>query len=119
MVDREPCIHCGVLIAKQSPVSLRTLMLLGKLPPDSRVDKIVELEGVSREIAQDYVDHRMRCACVKTQPPCPACRAALKTWHATGCWGCGWRRDPARFLTDYLENGAGARVPSRSDLPTQ
>lgn len=105
MSQREPCIRCGVLIAKDSPVSLLTLVQLGKLPLDSHVDRIVELTGLSREAAQEFVDHRMRRGCVKTEPPCPACGAALKTWHATGCWGCGWRRDPARFLTEYLKEG--------------
>lgn len=102
VVSTEPCIRCGALVAKAFPVSLQTAMQLGKLPLHSHVDKLVELEGVSREAAQEYVHHKMGRGCVKTEPPCPDCGSALKTWHATGCWGCGWRRDPARFLTDYL-----------------
>ena len=100
---KEPCIRCGVLISTDHPVSLTTVMQLAKLPLDKHVDKIVELEGISRERAQEFVDHKMSRCCRKVEPPCPACGSPLKTWHATGCWACGWRRDPARHLTDYHE----------------
>jgi predicted amidophosphoribosyltransferase len=59
------------------------------------------LEGTTAELAQEFVDHKMGLNCVKSEPLCPICRMALKTWHATGCWGCGWRRDVNRQLTDY------------------
>jgi hypothetical protein len=57
--NREPCIRCGVLISADHPVSLMTVMRLAKLPLDSHVDKVVELEGMSRERAQEFVDHKM------------------------------------------------------------
>ena len=88
-------------IAKEHPVSLKTVMLLGKLAPSEYAEKIVQVEGISRELAQEFVDHKMRHNCIKVEPPCPACGMPLKTWHATGCWGCGWRRDMKKQLPDY------------------
>lgn len=76
-------------------------MALKKLRHDEYVPTIVRLEGITAELAQEFVDHRMRLDCVKSEPPCPTCGSPLKTWHATGCWKCGWRRDLRRQLTDY------------------
>lgn len=104
--DREPCIRCGALISTDHPVSLMTVMRLAKLPLHSHVDKIVELEGISRERAQEFVDHKMSRDCQKVEPPCPSCGSQLKTWHAARCWTCGWRRDPARHLADYFDRSA-------------
>lgn len=54
---REPCIRCGRLISTDHPVSLMTVMRLAKLPLHSHVDKIAELEGMSRERhLADYFD---------------------------------------------------------------
>jgi hypothetical protein len=100
-VNREPCIKCGQFISNDHPVSLRTVMLLSKLPPSAYADEIVRLEGISKELAQEFVDHKMGHRCVKTEPPCPNCGAALKTWHATGCWACNWRRDVSKSLPEY------------------
>jgi hypothetical protein len=102
----EPCIRCGVRVSTDHPVSLMTVNQLSRLPLHTHVDKIVELEGISRARAQEFVDHKMSRNCQKVEPPCPGCGSLLKTWHATGCWTCGWRRDPARHLTDYYEAGA-------------
>jgi hypothetical protein len=90
-------------IANGLSVSLRTVMLLGKLPPTEYVATIVRLEGLSPGQAQQFVDHHMGLDCVKSEPPCPNCGAALNTWHATGCWDCGWRRDANRQLPDYFQ----------------
>lgn len=100
-MSREPCIKCGVSIATDHGVSLPTVMAISRLPADSLVDKIVEREQIPRELAQEIVDHKMGRRCNKTEPPCPNCGAPLKTWHATGCWGCGWRRDPEKHLPEY------------------
>ena len=101
-MSREPCLHCGMNIAKEHPVSLRTMMVLGKLPPDEYVETIARLEGMTRELAQEFVDHKMGLNCAKSAPPCPNCGGALKTWHATGCWGCGWRRDMNKQFPNYF-----------------
>ena len=98
-MNRETCIRCGADVPAGCSVSLQTVMRLAKLPVGSFVDKLVELEGISREAAQAFVDHRMGHACRKTEPPCPGCGTALKTWHAKGCWTCGWRR-PAQPPTN-------------------
>ena len=100
-MNREPCIRCGVMVSTEHPVSLMTVMQLAKLPVDRFVDRIVELEHIPRDLAQEFVDHQMGHRCDRAEPPCPVCDAPLKTWHATGCWTCGWRRDPARHLTDH------------------
>jgi hypothetical protein len=102
-MKREPCIRCGVLIATDHAVSLSTVMKLSRLPVDRVVDCIVEVEGLSRELAQEFVDHKMGHRCRAVEPPCPNCAAPLKTWHATGCRACGWRRDPARHLTNDID----------------
>jgi len=103
-MEREPCLHCGMQIAKDGGVTLKTVMLLARIPPDERVATIVRSEGITGEAAQEYLDHKMGGNCVKTEPPCPSCGAALRTWHATGCWGCGWRRDANRQLPDYYRD---------------
>jgi hypothetical protein len=108
VVTKEPCIRCGKLIAQNHLVSLQTVVRLSKLPPSEYVDTIVQLEGIPRELAQEFVDHKTGHRCVKVEPPCPNCGAALKTWHATGCWACGWRRDLNRQLPDYYVRGSGA-----------
>ena len=100
---REPCMHCGKQIAKEHSVSLRTVMLLNGLPLDEYVATIVRLEGVPRQLAQEFVDHKMSRNCVKTEPPCPNCGVALQTWHATGCRVCGWRRDANKQLPEYFQ----------------
>ena len=105
-MNREPCIRCGVLISTDHAVSLLTVMKLSKLRADRFVDRIVELEGIPRELAQEFVDHKMGHRCQRVEPPCPNCTAPLKTWHAMGCRACGWRRDPARHLTDDIDRGA-------------
>jgi len=105
-MHREPCLHCGTLIGSEQSVSLRTVMALTKLRPDEYVPSIVRLEGIAAELAQEFVDHRMGLGCVKSEPPCPSCGSPLKSWHATGCWSCGWRRDLSRQLADYY---AGAQ----------
>ena len=99
-------------IAKNYYVSLKTVMLLTKIPPEERLAMIVRNEGITSEAAQEYLDHKMRGHCVKTEPPCPSCGATLRTWHATGCWGCGWRRDANRQLPDYFQ-GNQPFVPVR------
>jgi hypothetical protein len=98
---KEPCIRCGELIYVNYAVHLRTAGQLSKLKPSEFVDKIVQLEGVPRDVAQDFVNHKMGHACVKTQPPCPACRAPLKTWHAMHCLQCDWN-------SVHLKNNSGA-----------
>jgi len=103
-MEREPCLHCGIQISKNCDVSLKTVLLLTKIPPEERVATIVRNEGITSKAAQEYLDHKMRGNCVKTEPPCPNCSAALRTWHATGCWGCGWRRDANRQLPDYYRD---------------
>jgi len=105
-MNREPCIQCGTQIAKDHLVSLKTVMLLGNLPTSEHVEQIVRREGIPRELAQEFVDHKMGHGCVKVDPPCPSCGAALKTWHATGCWGCDWRRDMQKQLPDYYTSSA-------------
>lgn len=105
-MNRAPCIRCGELISSDHAVSLPTVMKLSTLPVDRLVDRIVELEGMSRELAQEFVDHKMGHGCQSVEPPCPNCAAPLKTWHATGCRECDWRRDPSRHLTEYIDGGA-------------
>src|SRR3990167_5489879 len=100
-INREPCIKCGVSVLVDHGVSLRTVARLSKLPPQTYADEISRLERIPREVAQEFVDHRMGHRCNKTDPPCPSCDSPLNTWHATGCWNCGWRRDLDRQLTDY------------------
>ena len=78
-------------------------MHLKRLSRDEYVAAIVLLDGLPEQLAQEFVDHKMRLNCVKTEPPCPNCGAALKTWHATGCWDCGWRREASKQLPDYFE----------------
>jgi len=79
-------------------------MALKKLRPEEYVPTIVRLEGTTAELAQEFVDHHMRLGCIKSEPPCPSCGSPLKTWRATGCWSCGWRRDLSRRLTDYYRS---------------
>lgn len=105
-MNREPCIKCGTSIAKDHSVSLKTVMRISKLSPGEYVEQIARLEGISNELAQEFVDHKMGNNCVKVEPPCPTCGAALKTWHSTGCWACGWRRDMNRHLPDYYAPAA-------------
>ena len=68
-------------------------MLLSETPQDQLVEKIHEIEGIAKDLAQEFVDHKMHRSCVKTEPPCPGCGAALKTWHAVHCLQCDWTRD--------------------------
>lgn len=103
---REPCIRCGVSILLDHGVSLKTVMQLSKLAPSDYAKEIVVLEGIPLEVAQEFVDHKMGHRCAKVDPPCPTCGAALKTWHATGCWTCGWRRESGKPLTECYPRGA-------------
>lgn len=100
-MEREPCLKCGLYISTKTGVSMKTIMRLSKVPLEEYVRIIVEADGVSIEVAEDFVNHRMGHFCAKTKPPCPICRASLITWHATGCWTCGWRRDPNKHLPEY------------------
>ena len=90
--SKEVCIKCGQLIYVQAPVKLETLVHLKslKLNPKHYVEAIVQAENLPRDVVQDFVDHRMGMNCNKTQPPCPKCGAALKTWHARHCLKCDW-----------------------------
>lgn len=100
---KEPCIRCGVQIAVTHAVSLRTVMLLSETPQDQLVEKIHEIEGIAKDLAQEFVDHKMHRSCVKTEPPCPGCGAALKTWHAVHCLQCDWTRDEDKLLPEYYK----------------
>ena len=85
--EKEICIKCGQLIYTHAPVKLTTLLHLQKqkVKPADFVEAILQLENLPRDVLQDYVDHRMALNCRKTEPPCPKCGAALKTWHAIHC----------------------------------
>ena len=104
--QKEICIHCGKLIWMHAPVKLATLAQLSiqKVKPDQFVDFIAKTDQLPRELVQDYVDHRMSLNCNKTDPPCPECGAALKTWHGTICAECGWKRDPDKPLPNYYSS---------------
>jgi len=91
---REPCIHCGTFILSDHGVTLRTVAQLSKHSPANYAEVISKLENIPLEVAQEFVDHKMGLRCDRTEPPCPVCSSPLKTWHATGCWSCGWRRHP-------------------------
>jgi len=101
MKDKQPCIKCGKLIHVDVFVNLRTIMQLNRVRPEEYVETIANLEGLQIELAQEFVDHQMGHNCNRSEPPCPACAAPLKTWHAIRCLRCNWRRDPNRFLTEY------------------
>lgn len=115
VMSREPCLHCGKQISKEDSVSLRTVSILNKLQPDEYVATIVRLEEMPTELAQEFVDHKMGLNCAKTEPPCPICAAPLKTWHATGCWHCGWRREANKGLPDYFFWSPDRPCSARSD----
>lgn len=100
---KEPCIRCGALISSSHAVSLRTVTQLSKAAPSEYVDKIVEAEGVAKDVAQEFVDHKMHLDCIKCEPPCPQCGAPLKTWHAVHCLKCDWVRDEGKQLLEYYQ----------------
>lgn len=101
----EPCLHCGAMITTNSGVSLRTIMLLGKVAPTEYVETISKAEGISRELAQEFVNHMMGHDCIKTEPPRPQCGTPLKTWHARSCLNlkCDWQRDANRPLSKHYK----------------
>lgn len=76
-------------------------MQLQKVSPSEYVARIVELENISKVIAQEFVDHKMGLRCIKSEPPCPKCGKSLKTWHARLCLNCDWTRDATKQLPDY------------------
>ena len=98
---KEVCIKCGEHIHADYSVSIKTVMKLSDLNSSEYVNRICELEGISKERAQEYVDHKMGHNCNSSEPPCPKCAAPLKTWHAKMCLKCGWQRDLSKNLTEY------------------
>jgi DNA-directed RNA polymerase subunit RPC12/RpoP len=81
------CERCGEQF--ESPVvHLPTIMKLGKAAPADRAGIISAEEGVSIELARNWLHHNMHATCQKKVAHCSKCGGELRTWRAQWCPHC-------------------------------
>lgn len=102
LIDEEICIRCGESVFPVD-VSLHTVMQINKMQDANHIERLCELEGISKKLAKNWFDHLyLGTRCNQTKPPCPSCGEPLGTWHAKLCTHCNWKRDSNKLLAEYL-----------------
>lgn len=81
------CRRCGESVGLFSP-SLVTVALLQKAVRENHLSMLVTLEGVSPDVAAEWLHHRYYCECIKKVAHCAFCGAELRTWRARQCLAC-------------------------------
>jgi hypothetical protein len=87
---KRECERCGEAITAFCP-SLKTLSSVGGDvlgPQDALERKIATLEGVTLEVAREYLEHRMIQKCEALFGICPNCSGKLATRAARQCLHC-------------------------------
>jgi hypothetical protein len=85
--EQAVCLHCSETYVR-AVVGLRTVAQLKKVPETERAEKLVELEGITREHAEAWLKHNMHLTCEKREAYCPSCCGQLTTWQAKWCRHC-------------------------------
>ena len=81
------CDRCGEE-TYQRRTSLQTISKLNGTKEDY-ILTFMELDGVPREVAEEWIKHGLYESCKKKEADCPYCGSKLKTWEAKQCLNCG------------------------------
>jgi len=81
------CKRCGEEIADTFP-NLRTISVLKKTPKIEHLSKLMALEQLSLEAAEQWLLHEYYVRCPEKVSYCPHCGEKLSTWRAQQCLSC-------------------------------
>lgn len=81
------CDRCGEE-TYQRRTSIQTISKLRGTKEDY-IRTFMELDGVPREVAEEWTRHGLFENCIKKEVNCPYCGGKLRTWKAKQCLHCG------------------------------
>ena len=89
------CSRCGEALHWAGP-PLPTILVLQRTPRTDHVVRLAELEGVSVELAAEWVRHVYHKECDQRVAHCPKCGGLLRTDRARQCPHClhSWHHLP-------------------------
>jgi hypothetical protein len=93
VASRTICDRCGQEVY-QRDLHIQNLGQLDTSSKGAYVKSLIELEGVTEEVAISWAEHGLFLLCEKAVRNCPKCSAELKTWRAKLCLSCGAEFEP-------------------------
>ena len=87
------CDRCGEKVFPRS-IQVENIYRYDRSSKPAYIKSLVDLEGVSKEIATSWAEHGMFEFCTEKTRDCPGCGCRLKTWQAKLCIKCGENFEP-------------------------